>query len=94
MRDNLWLVSATAWLSPDGTTQQWSTNSELVGYLSQNARRIAARLPVQDLDQVEQVWSLGDLFGDDLQRRLRSRQKQVARLKETVQNSTQRVLAR
>lgn len=90
MRDDLWLISATAWLSPDGQRTQWRDNGELCGYLASSSERIAARLPVRDLERIGRVWSFGELQGDELRRRIRSRQKKAARLQETIRQLMQR----
>lgn len=90
MRDSLWLMSAVAWLSPDGVSRQWRDNGELCGYLASNSERVASRLPVRDVDRLGRVWSFGELEGDALRRRIRSRQKTAARLQETLRQLIQR----
>ena len=92
MRDQLWLISATGWLSPDGSRLHFRDNGELCGYLASSAERLVGRLPIKEPERVVALWSFGDLFGEDLRRRVRSRQKQAARLKDTLAQAITRQL--
>ena len=92
MRDQLWLISATGWLSPDGSRLHFRDNGELCGYLASSAERVVGRLPIKTQSALA-LWSFGDLVGEDLRRRVRSRQKQAARLKDTLAQAVTRQLA-
>lgn len=93
-RDQLWLISSTMWLSPDGRTAQFSDNGKLVGWLNNRVEEIAPRLPIKVPRQVIAAWSFGPLTGDDLQKRIRSRQRQAARLRDQVLSCVSRLRAR
>lgn len=84
VRDQLWLMAAHAWLSPDGKNLHFVDNGKLVVWLGRNAQRVVSRLPIRDPDAVIKAWSLDGYEGDALKRRIRSRQKQAQRLRQQL----------
>ena len=84
VRDQMWLLAAHAWLSPDGKNLHFADNGKLVAWLGYNGRRSVSRLPIRDPEVVIKSWSLDGCEAEDLRRRIKSRQKQAQRLRKQL----------